>query len=72
MTENTRYGTVLVTGATGKTGRQVAEAAGAAGLRVRAASRGGEVRFDWYDPSTWDGALRELPPAVSGSSGAGR
>ncbi|WP_413759423.1 NAD(P)H-binding protein [Streptomyces sp. MMBL 11-3] len=58
MTENTRYGTVLVTGATGKTGRQVAEAAGAAGLRVRAASRGGEVRFDWYDPSTWDGALR--------------
>ncbi|MCW8095584.1 NAD(P)H-binding protein [Streptomyces tauricus] len=58
MTENTRNGTVLVTGASGRTGRQVAEAAKAAGFRVRAASRSGEVRFDWYDPSTWDEALR--------------
>ncbi|MFD6287910.1 NAD(P)H-binding protein [Streptomyces sp. NPDC060205] len=58
MTENTRNGTVLVTGASGKTGRRVAEAAKAAGFGVRAASRKGDVRFDWYDPSTWDGALR--------------
>ncbi|WP_238431869.1 NAD(P)H-binding protein [Streptomyces cavernae] len=50
--------TVLVTGATGRTGRRVAEAASAAGLDVRAASRGGAVRFDWYDPGTWDAALR--------------
>ncbi|MGI5194003.1 NAD(P)H-binding protein [Streptomyces sp. CA-288835] len=58
MTENTRNETVLVTGASGKTGRQVADAANAAGFGVRAASRGGEVRFDWYDSSTWDEALR--------------
>lgn len=50
--------TVLVTGATGKTGRRVAEAAEAAGFTVRAASRSGAVRFDWYDPSTWEEALR--------------
>ncbi|GAA2648038.1 NAD(P)H-binding protein [Streptomyces vastus] len=47
-----------MTGASGKTGRQVADAAKAAGFGVRAASRGGEVRFDWYDSSTWDAALR--------------
>ncbi|MGP4050702.1 NAD(P)H-binding protein [Streptomyces sp. 2A115] len=58
MTENTRNETVLVTGASGKTGRQVAEAAKAAGFRVRAGSRGGEVRFEWHDSSTWDEALR--------------
>ncbi|MFD9441296.1 NAD(P)H-binding protein [Streptomyces sp. NPDC060006] len=58
MTQNTRNETVLVTGASGKTGRQVAEAAKAAGLGVRAASRSGDVRFDWYDTSTWDEALR--------------
>ncbi|MFI0235289.1 NAD(P)H-binding protein [Streptomyces sp. NPDC016845] len=50
--------TVLVTGATGRTGRRVADAARAAGLTVRAASRSGAVRFDWADPGTWDAALR--------------
>ncbi|MFI7011119.1 SDR family oxidoreductase [Streptomyces sp. NPDC050145] len=49
--------TVLVTGATGRTGGRVAEAARAAGLEVRAASRSGAVRFDWADPATWDAAL---------------
>ncbi|MET8471394.1 NAD(P)H-binding protein [Streptomyces sp. NPDC004856] len=53
---NTR--TVLVTGATGRTGRAVADAARAAGLDVRAASRSGAVRFDWDDRGTWDAALR--------------
>ncbi|WP_326758781.1 NAD(P)H-binding protein [Streptomyces phaeochromogenes] len=58
MTENTRNETVLVTGASGKTGRQVAESAKTAGFDVRAASRSSEVRFDWYDSSTWAEALR--------------
>jgi len=58
MTEYTRNETVLVTGASGKTGRQVAESAKAAGFDVRAASRSSEVRFDWYDSSTWAEALR--------------
>lgn len=57
-TPGTKPLTVLVTGATGKTGRRVAEAAEAAGHTVRAASRSGAVTFDWYDPSTWEDALR--------------
>ncbi|WP_229925790.1 NmrA family NAD(P)-binding protein [Streptomyces longispororuber] len=54
--------TVLVTGATGRTGSPDGRAARAAGLTVRAASRAGSgcggVRFDWHDPATWDAALR--------------
>ncbi|MGW5733979.1 MULTISPECIES: NAD(P)H-binding protein [Streptomyces] len=57
-TRHTKDMTVLVTGATGKTGRRVVEAAEAAGHTVRAASRSGAVRFDWHDPSTWEEALR--------------
>jgi uncharacterized protein YbjT (DUF2867 family) len=59
MTENRARAkdmTVLVTGASGRTGRRVAEAARAAGLGVREASRA--HGFDWDDRSTWAGALR--------------
>ncbi|MGW3665367.1 NmrA family NAD(P)-binding protein [Streptomyces sp. NPDC005141] len=56
MTDDTRNMTVLVTGATGRTGSRVAQAARAAGLTVRAGSRG--EGFDWEDASTWAGALR--------------
>ncbi|WP_020671902.1 NAD(P)H-binding protein [Amycolatopsis nigrescens] len=48
---------ILVLGATGKTGRRVADRLRADGQRVRAASRSGETRFDWTEPSTWDSAL---------------
>ena len=48
--------TVLVTGASGRTGRRVAQAARAAGLTVREASRA--RGFDWEDRSTWSDALR--------------
>ncbi|MFE9763612.1 NAD(P)H-binding protein [Streptomyces sp. NPDC005808] len=61
MTENTagtKDVTVLVTGATGRTGSRVAEAARAAGLTVRAGSRSLGTRFDWADRSTWADALR--------------
>lgn len=50
-------GPVLVLGATGKTGRRVAARLRAAGREVRAASRSGEVRFDWTDRTTWAPAL---------------
>ncbi|MFI8454415.1 NAD(P)H-binding protein [Kitasatospora sp. NPDC085464] len=65
-------GTVLVTGATGTTGSRTAALLLAAGHRVRAASRRAaepsrapatapasaeSVRFDWYDPATFDDAL---------------
>ncbi|MGC5015982.1 NAD(P)H-binding protein [Streptosporangium sp. DT93] len=48
---------ILVLGATGSTGRRVAALLRAAGHPVRAASRGGEVRFDWTRPDTWRPAL---------------
>lgn len=48
---------ILVLGATGTTGRRVAELLGAQGRPVRAASRRGRVPFDWSEPHTWEGAL---------------
>ena len=56
MTENTRNMTVVVTGASGRTGSRVARSAEAAGLTVRAASR--SQGFDWADRSTWAQVLR--------------
>jgi uncharacterized protein YbjT (DUF2867 family) len=50
-------GLVLVTGATGKTGKSLAAQLKAAGLDYRAASRGGEWPCDLTRPETWDGAL---------------
>jgi uncharacterized protein YbjT (DUF2867 family) len=48
---------ILVLGATGTTGRRVVRQLRAAACEVRAASRKGEVRFDWSDPDTWEPAL---------------
>ncbi|MFD8519161.1 SDR family oxidoreductase [Streptomyces capillispiralis] len=48
--------TLVVTGASGRTGSRVARAAEAAGLTVRPASRA--TGFDWEDPSTWADTLR--------------
>ncbi len=53
----------LVIGATGKTGRRVADRLRAAGLRTKAASRSSEVRFDWEDPSSWAPALADVDAA---------
>ncbi len=53
---------MLVLGATGSTGRRVTDLLRARGHPVRAASRTGEVRFDWAAPDTWE-------PAVAGASG---
>ncbi|MFC9508236.1 NmrA family transcriptional regulator [Streptomyces sp. NPDC057002] len=55
-TRNTQSMTVVVTGASGRTGSRVARAAEAAGLTVRAASRA--TGFDWWDRSTWAATLR--------------
>ncbi|WTZ02058.1 ergot alkaloid biosynthesis protein [Micromonospora sp. NBC_01392] len=51
---------ILVIGGTGTTGRLVTERLTATAHPVRAASRrasAGDVRFDWYDPSTHAAAL---------------
>jgi uncharacterized protein YbjT (DUF2867 family) len=47
----------LVTAATGKTGRRVADRLRARGVPVRAASRGATPSFDWDDRATWAAAL---------------
>ncbi|MFD5160412.1 NAD(P)H-binding protein [Streptomyces hawaiiensis] len=49
---------VLVTGATGKTGRRVARLLKERGVTVREASRSGTPSFDWADRDTWGPALR--------------
>ncbi|WP_328751337.1 NAD(P)H-binding protein [Streptomyces sp. NBC_00285] len=56
MTQDTANMTVVVTGASGRTGSRVAQSATAAGLTVRAASRA--QGFDWQDRSTWARVLR--------------
>ncbi|GAA2516733.1 NAD(P)H-binding protein [Streptomyces levis] len=48
---------ILVTGATGKSGRRVVRQLRDKGLPVRAASRTGACVFDWRDRRTWDTAL---------------
>lgn len=47
----------LVLGATGKTGRRIAERLEEQGHGVRRASRSGSTPFDWDDRSTWGPAL---------------
>ncbi|QRK12906.1 NAD(P)H-binding protein [Archangium violaceum] len=48
---------ILVLGASGTIGRRVAARLHARGHSVRAASRSGDVRFDWADPDSWKGAV---------------
>lgn len=48
---------ILVIGATGKTGRRVADLLEAEGHAVRRASRSSPTRFDWDEPDTWPRAL---------------
>ncbi|MEU1921280.1 NAD(P)H-binding protein [Streptomyces albogriseolus] len=55
-TTRTNDMTLVVTGASGRTGSRVARAARAAGMTVRPASRA--TGFDWADRATWEGALR--------------
>lgn len=48
---------ILVTGATGKTGKSLTAQLTQAGIPFRAASRHGAPAFDWEDRATWDPAL---------------
>ncbi|MEM1413465.1 MAG: NmrA family transcriptional regulator, partial [Myxococcota bacterium] len=47
----------LVIGATGKTGRRVADRLEARGVAVRRGSRSATPSFDWSRPEGWDAAL---------------
>ncbi|WP_430741799.1 NAD(P)H-binding protein [Streptomyces sp. P13-3-3] len=55
-TTSAKVMTLVVTGASGRTGSRVARAAEAAGMTVRPASRA--TGFDWADRTTWEGVLR--------------
>ncbi|MFD1146364.1 NAD(P)H-binding protein [Saccharothrix hoggarensis] len=63
--------TILVIGATGKTGRRVTTALEDRGVAHRPVSRRSAIRFDWADESTWDAALDGVtavylvPPAMT-------
>lgn len=50
--------TILILGATGKTGRRVAQGLQARGEPIRLGSRAGEPPFDWIDRRTWLPALQ--------------
>lgn len=52
---------IVVLGATGKTGRRVAERLRARNLPVRPGSRAAQPPFDWNEPDTW-------APALAGAS----
>ena len=54
---------ILVVGATGKTGRRVAERLQALDVPVRIGSRAGTPPFDWEDRATWAPALRDTSAA---------
>ncbi|WP_217632422.1 SDR family oxidoreductase [Ruania alba] len=56
-TVQTLAGTILITGAHGKTGRRVAARLTSAGHLVRSASRSGDHPFDWTNPHTWPAAV---------------
>lgn len=54
---------ILVIGATGKTGKRVAERLEARGLPVRHGTRRSAIPFDWEKPETWQASLAGITSA---------
>ncbi len=54
---------ILITGATGKTGRRIHERLAAKGILARPGSRQSAIPFDWYDATTWPAALAGIRTA---------
>ncbi|MCO8312538.1 NAD(P)H-binding protein [Pseudomonas mandelii] len=52
--------TILILGATGKTGRRITQRLKAAGQPVREGSRAANPPFDWEDQTTWNAALEGI------------
>jgi len=57
MKHNSTFQKILVTGATGKTGRRIIQRLSERGHAVRKGSRKSDPPFDWGDQSTWDAVL---------------
>lgn len=60
MSEKEEVRPVLVLGASGKTGRRVAEGLAAKGVPVRPGSRAAMPPFDWNDSATWPNAVNNV------------
>ncbi|BCX68003.1 NAD(P)H-binding protein [Pseudomonas izuensis] len=60
---NSNQQTLLILGATGKTGRRIVKRLEAAGRNVRLGSRSATPPFDWEDRSTWAAALEGVQAA---------
>ncbi|CAI0871384.1 NmrA family NAD(P)-binding protein [Serratia ficaria] len=58
MNSSEKDSPILVLGATGKTGRRVAERLQRLGMAVRPGHRGAAISFDWQDSAGWQAALR--------------
>lgn len=58
MNSSEKDSPILVLGATGKTGRRVAERLQRLGMAVRPGHRGAAIPFDWQDSAGWQAALR--------------
>lgn len=54
---------ILVIGATGKVGSRVVTRLTNRGYVVRGVSRSSQLRFDWFEPSTWPAALHDVRSA---------
>ena len=65
MNSNTSFtsaqdGTILVFGATGKTGRRIASQLETKGIDVRRGSRSATPSFDWNNEAGWDDCLADV------------
>lgn len=57
MQTHTNKPTILITGASGKTGQRIQQQLQALGYTTRGVSRSSTPRFDWNDQSSWHAAL---------------
>ena len=57
---HTHTNTTLILGASGKTGRRIAQRLTDLGRPVRLGSRTGTPRFEWHDRSTWGPVLEDV------------
>ena len=56
---------ILVSGATGKTGRRIAARLQLQGHAVHPGARGAAIPFDWDQPATWPAALQRVRSAAA-------
>ena len=63
LDNQTVFGPILVLGATGKTGRRIADSLDSKGVTVRLGSRSASPSFDWNNEAGWDDCLTGIQAA---------